>query len=157
MEIGGSWQVGADNGNNHEFSQEGSGRGNNFYVGNRHLPNMIRSVTSGNKNTYIHFYMPAELATNHCFTFTSRYNDESSSTATTNSFRILLNDVEKYRSPVQGLNKNDSFAFEVNKGEVRPGWNTLNQQFLDSSGYMTFDYFYLGISDYNPGTFLLVR
>ena len=65
--------------------------------------------------------------------------------------------MEKYRSPVQGLNKNDPFAFEVNKGEVRPGWNTLNQQFLDPSGYMTFDYFYFGISDYNPGTILLVR
>ena len=157
VEIGGSWQVGADNGNNFEFSQEGSGRGNNFYVGNRHLPNMIRSVTSGNKNTYIHFYMPAELATNHCFTFTSRYDDETSATTTTNSFRILLNDVEKYRSPVQGLNKHDPFAFEVNKGELRPGWNTLNQQFVDPTGWMTFDYFYLGISDYNPGTFLLVR
>ncbi|MBO7688851.1 MAG: hypothetical protein J6V72_20895, partial [Kiritimatiellae bacterium] len=77
--------------------------------------------------------------------------------ATTNSFRILLNDVEKYRSPVQGLNKYDPIAFDVNKGEMRPGWNTLNQQFLDSSGYMTFDFFQLDISDYFPGTILFVR
>ena len=157
VEINGSWQVGADNGNNFEFSQEGSGRGNDFYVGNRHLPNMVRSLTSGNRNTYIHFYIPPEIATNHSYTFTSRYDDETSATTTTNSFRILLNDVEKYRSPVQGLNKGTPIAFEVDKGELLPGWNTLNQQFVDSSGWMTFDYFYLGISDYNPGTILLIR
>jgi hypothetical protein len=157
VEIGGSWQLGADNGNNLEFSQEGSGRSSNYYVGNRYLPNMIRSTTSGNRNTYIHFYVPPELATNHCYQFKSVYCDESASTATTNSFRILLNDVEKYRSPVQGLNKYDPIAFDVNKGEMRPGWNTLNQQFLDSSGYMTFDFFQLDISDYFPGTILFVR
>ena len=157
VEIGGSWQLGADNGNNFEFSQEGSGRSNDYYVGNRNLLNMIRSTTSGTRNTYIHFYMPAELATNHCFTFTSRYNAESAAAATTNSFRILLNDVEKYRSPVQGLNRDDPFAFEVNKGELLPGWNTLNQQFLDPTGYMTFDYFQFAISDYCPGTFLIIR
>ena len=157
VEIGGSWQVGADNGYNTEFSQEGSGRSSNYYVGNRYLPNMIRSTTSGARNTFIHFYMPAELATNHCFTFKSRYNAESASTATTNSFRILLNNVEKYRSPVQGLNRDDPFGFEVNKGEMLPGWNTFNQQFLDSSGYMTFDFFQLDISDYFPGTILFIR
>ena len=51
----------------------------------------------------------------------------------------------------------DPIAFDVNKGEMRPGWNTLNQQFLDSSGYMTFDFFQLDISDYFPGTILFVR
>ena len=157
VEIGGSWQLGAPNGNNWEFSQEGSGRSNNYYVGNRNLLNMIRSTTAGNRNTYIHFYVPPELATNHCYQFKSVYCDESASTATTNSFRILLNDVEKYRSPVQGLNKYDPIAFEVNKGEMRPGWNTLNQQFLDSTGYMTFDFFQLDISDYFPGTILFIR
>ena len=65
--------------------------------------------------------------------------------------------MEKYRSPVQGLTTNDGIAFEVGKGELLPGWNTLNQQFLDSVGWMTFDFFQLGISDYTPGTFLIAR
>ena len=153
---GGSWQLGTPNGNNYEFSQEGSGRGNSFYVGNRNLLNMIRSVTFGNKNTYIHFYVPPEIATNHSYTFTSRYNDECKTT-TTNAFRILLNDVEKYRSPELGLNLNDNISFEVEKGGLQPGWNTLNQQFIDPSGWMTFDFFQFSISDYCPGTFIILR
>ncbi|MBR1587893.1 MAG: hypothetical protein IJ658_06170 [Kiritimatiellae bacterium] len=157
VEIGGSWQLGVDDGVNHEFAQEGSGRGVHYYVGNRNLLNMIRSTTSSTRDSYIHFYLPPEIATNHAYTFTSRYNDESSPAVNTNSFRILLNGVEKYRSPVQGLNKNDGIAFEVGKGELLPGWNTLNQQFLDSVGWMTFDFFQLGISDYTPGTFLIAR
>lgn len=157
IEIGGSWQVGNDNGNNYEFSQEGSGRGVNYYVGNRYLKNMIRSTTSGTRNSYLHFYLPAEVATNHTFTYTSRYNDESGASGATNSFCILVNGVEKYRSPDGGLSMGDYMTFEVGKGELQPGWNTINNQFLYSKGWMTFDFFSLVISDYMPGTILLIR
>jgi hypothetical protein len=118
---------------------------------------MIRATTASVRDTYVHFYVPPEIATNHSYTFVSRYSNESASTTTTNSFRILLNGVEKYHSPVQGLNMYDYFSFDVEKGGLLPGWNTLNPQFLDPTGYMSFDYLYFGISDYNLATFLLIR
>ena len=156
VEIGGSWQLGADNGNNYEFSQEGSGRGENFYVGNRNMANKIRAVTSGWKNAYVHFFMPPELA-ERAFRFTTRMSDISGAATADNSFRILLNGVEKFSAAHGTFKKGDIVAFDVAAGELLGGWNNLNFQFISSSGYVTFDYYQLAISDYNPATFLFVR
>ena len=156
VEIGGSWQLGACNGNNHEFSQEGSGRGVDFYVGNRNMANKIRSVTSGTKNAYIHFYLAPELA-GHAFSFATVMADISGSATADNSFSILLNGVEKFSAAHGEVKKGDPVAFDVAAGELLGGWNDVAIQFASSSGYVTFDYFQLAISDYTPGTFLIVR
>ena len=156
VEIGGSWQLGADNGNNFEFPQEGSGRGVNFYVGNRHTANKIRSVTQGTKNAYIHFFMPPELV-ERAFRYTTRIDDISAAATADNSFRILLNGVEKFSAAHGTFKKGDIVAFDVAPGELLGGWNNLNFQFISNSGYVTFDYYQLAISDYNPATFFIVR
>ena len=65
--------------------------------------------------------------------------------------------VEKFSAAHGTFKKGDSVAFDVAAGELLGGWNDLNFQFISNSGYVTFDYYRLAISDYNPGTFLIVR
>jgi len=125
-------------------------------VGNRRMANKIRSVTQGTKNAYIHFFMPPELV-ERAFRYTTRIDDISAAATADNSFRILLNGVEKFSAAHGTFKKGDIVAFDVAAGELLGGWNNLNFQFISSSGYVTFDYYRLAISDYNPGTFLIIR
>lgn len=158
-EIVGSWQLGKVDDSNAEFVQEGATRSApDFTLGNRRLKHVVRALTSGWKNNYLHFYVPAELAAKHAFTFESAMCDQSSSEGADNLFAIDLNDVEKFAAPAdRKMARQEPIAFEIGRGELQPGWNTIHTRFTGKSGWMTFDFLRLRISDYNPATFLIIR
>lgn len=156
-EIVGSWQLGVKDTQNYEFTQEGASRAApDFVVGNRRIKHVVRSLTNGWKNNYIHFYMPAEIAAKHAFTFETAMSDQSDNPEIL--FAIDLNDEEKFTAPKdRKMKKGESISFEVAPGELKPGWNTLHTRYLSTAGWTTFDFFQLKISDYNPATFLIIR
>ena len=156
-EIVGSWQLGVKDTNNYEFTQEGSERAApDFMVGNRRIKHVVRAVTGGWKNNYIHFYVPAEIAAKHAFAFESAMSDQEGGAAD-NLFAIDLNGVEKFVAPTgRKMAKGEPIAFEVAPGELNPGWNTIHLRYVGGS-WLTFDFFQFRISDYNPGTIFLLR
>ena len=156
-EIVGSWQLGVKDTNNYEFTQEGSERAApDFMVGNRRIKHVVRAVTGGWKNNYIHFYVPAEIAAKHAFAFESAMSDQATGDAD-NLFAIDLNGVEKFVAPTgRKMAKGEPIAFEVAPGELNPGWNTIHLRHVGGN-WLTFDFFQFRISDYNPGTIFLLR
>ena len=107
-------------------------------VVNRRIKHVVRALTSGWKNNYIHFYVPAEIAAKHAFAFESAMSDQSTGDAD-NLFAIDLNGVEKFVAPTgRKMAKGEPIAFEVAPGELNPGWNTIHlRSTSSSSGFRT--------------------
>jgi hypothetical protein len=61
LELAGSWQVGLENGNNADFSQEGGNLSAHFYVTESTWTNVYRAVLPGVTNAFLHFTLSPEL------------------------------------------------------------------------------------------------
>lgn len=156
-EIVGSWQLGVKDGKDSEFTQEGNDKAApDFMIGNRRLKHVVRALTSGWKNNYLHFYVPAEIAAKHAYAFELAVVNQSA--AGIPSFAIDLNGVEKFASPTdRQMAMGEKASFNVEPGELKPGWNTISTRFLASSGWITFDYYKFEISDFHLGMAIFIR
>ena len=154
LSIGGSWQLGAPNRRDTEFSQESASRSNDFYVGNRNMLNVVRSLTSSiARHKRLHFFVPQRVAARESFTFTARQASKAEGGDT--AFRILLNGVGKYATPAGGIANGEDASFRVEAGELAPGWNVID---IEHTGvnWMTFDFFRFAMES-NAAFVLIVK
>ena len=156
-EIVGSWQLGVKDGKDSEFTQEGNDNAAPDYtVGDRRLKHVVRSLTKGWNRNDFHFYVPAEIAAKHAHAFELAVVNQVATGIP--SFAIDLNGVEKFASPTdRQMTTGEKVTFDVESGELNPGWNTITMRFTGASGWITFDYYKFAISDYHLGMAILLR
>ena len=117
-----------------------------------------RQAALASFTTSVFPFTPAEIAAKHAYAFELAVVNQSTATTADNRFAIDLNGVEKFASPTdRQMAMGEKASFNVEPGELKPGWNTINTRFLGSSGWITFDYYKFEISDFHLGMAIFIR
>ena len=158
-EIVGAWQLGENDGSDSELAPEDSSQAApDFMIGNRRLKHVVRGVNANWRDNYLHFYVPAEIAAKHAHAFKLAVASKSEQSGSQLSFAVSLNGVEKLVAPTgRPIMAGDTFTVQIEPGELKPGWNTINTQYRGTSGGVTFDYYKFAISDCKIGLSIYVR
>lgn len=163
----GSWQLGTDNWSNSEFSREVAVP-TAFYVGDWNYAGVQRGCPMGVKDMHLRFWMPERIAARHAFTFTGRVVAQGAGNYATLTnelgyvkdqwpFSVHLNGVQKFTTG--GLKNGTAYAFAVNLGELKPGWNVITHRNDVTGGgcWLCWDFHRLNLVPIPSGTMVILR
>ena len=167
IEMTGSWQLGADNWSNFEFSREVAVP-TTFYVGDWNYAGVQRGCPTSVKDMHLRFWMPERIAARHAFTFTGRVVAQGANSYATLTnelgyvkdqwpFSVHLNGVQKFTTG--GLKNGTAYAFAVDPGELKPGWNVITHrnEVTGSGCWLCWDFHRLALVPIPSGTMMILR
>lgn len=160
MELGGAWQIGADNNSQAEFRQEGLVP-DDFYVTDPNWMHLERAVSMGSTNTILHFALSSELAQKYFYTYTTRIIGQGPSSLTNYAFSIGINNtfIKSYAPQANGT----LIRLPIDRSYIRSGENTINLMYNGplttplGGGYLQFDFHRMEINLAPQGTLIRVR
>jgi len=162
LELAGSWQIGFENGNNPEFSQEGGGLAAHFYVTESTWTNVYRAVTFATTNAFVHFTLSSELKQKYRFTYTTRIMGQGGYNAQDlYPFSINVNNrlIKSYAPVPNGTYVTIPFT----RNQLVSGENVIQLMYngplvyTSGGGWVQFDFHRLNMSPWPAGTLLRMK
>jgi hypothetical protein len=164
LELAGSWQVGFENNNNPELSQEGvNNLPAHFYVTEPTWTNVYRAVTFATTNAFVHFTLSPELNQKYLYTYSTRIIGQGGggSGPFTYPFSININNryIKSYPAVANGTYINLPLAREY----LVSGENVIQLMYNgpliygSGGGWVQFDFHRLNMSLWPGGTLLRMR
>lgn len=162
LELAGSWQIGYENNNNVEFSQEGGGLSSHFYITESTWTNVYRAVTFATTNTFVHFTLSPELKSKYFFTYTTRiFGQGGYNSADKYPFSININNrrILSYAAVANGT----YIKVPLTRGDLVGGENFIQLMYngplvyTSGGGWLQFDFHRLSMSPWPAGSLLRVK
>jgi len=162
MELGGAWQIGYDDGNQAEFSNEND-KPDDFYVTDPNWLNLERAAVLGSdSNIVVHFSLSPELASKFAYTYTTRVILQGGAGPTYEfPFSISINGQQNISYPAKA--NNTLITIPIDRTVIKSGDNTINLMYNgpltaeEGGGWMQFDFHRLTVKEYPKGTEVIVR
>jgi hypothetical protein len=160
LELGGTWQVGYDNGSTSEFVLESSA-GDHFYVTDPNWQHVERALTYGDTNTVLHFFLSEELAKKYYYTYTTRIIGQGPSSLTNYAFTVEING--EYTRSFPALSNGTYISVPFDRSHNKSGENTVNVMYngpktaAEGGGYLQFDFHRLTVAEAPKGTQISLR
>lgn len=173
VELNGSAAIGTANDSNGEFTQEGFVQSLSF-AGLWNWKRFQRAVIGGitnplyQRNAYVKFWVPPELAEDYTFRYTSKITGQGCSTALSQNYQqygytlnqwpltVCMNEREIFKTAGSPNGTRVDYTFEP--GELQPGWNTVRWTAHGAGQYwVCMDFHRLEVIDRPNGTILFLR
>lgn len=164
IHLGGSWQIGLNNGNNSDFSDESLVKADAFYhfeLPSGHWRNVARAVTFSKTNVTARFWVPEEFVGRGDYIYTVKVIQQGGNQPP-HPFIIRLNNGQIYANPV-GVPDNTEVSVPVSATSLVAGYNEIKFQYdlandEGPGGWLQFDFHRFEIQPYVvPGTLILIQ
>jgi hypothetical protein len=161
LELAGSWQVGFENNNNPEFSQESSVR-THFYVTEPTWTNVNRAVTYGTTNAFVHFTLSPEVKQKYRFTYTTRIIGQGGY-APPNIFPFSININNLRMSNYPAVPNGTYIKIPLEREDLVSGENVIQLMYNgpltsgEGGGWLQFDFHRLNLSLWPAGTLMFLQ
>jgi len=160
LELAGSWQIGFDNNNNPEFSQEGNGLPAHFYVTESTWTNVYRAVTYGNTNAFVHFTLSPELNRKYLYTYTTRIIGQGGNGSGPFLYPFSINVNNRYVKSYPAVANGTYITLPLAREHLVSGENVIQLMYngpLVDGGWVQFDFHRLNMSPWPAGTLTRLR
>ena len=159
MELGGAWQIGYDDNNQGEFSNEGE-MPDDFYVTDPDWKHVERAVVRGSdSNTVIHFSLSQEMASKYLFSYTTRVIQQGGPGPVYQfPFSICINNLYTTNYPAQP--DNTIITVPIDRAFIKAGENTINFMYNgpysaeEGGGWLQLDFHRLEVKEWPKGTLI---
>ena len=161
MELGGSWQLGAIDNNQADFSAESAAPDDFFVTDTNWVQHLERALTYGDTNLVLHFSLSSELAAKYFYTYSTRIIGQGPSSATNYAFSVNFNNLYMKSYPAQ--TNGTYITLPIDRSYVKAGDNTINLMYngpatyAAGGGWMQFDFHRLSVAQAPKGSLILMR